>query len=67
MRRRPKNALERMFNDSVQLQGFIAKFDGTCHKCGEQYLARQTRILPVPGRPDRYMHVTCANGWEDEQ
>lgn len=65
-RRRTKTALEQMF-DEVQLQGIIARFDGTCFKCGEQYLARQSRIVRVPKQPDRYMHVSCANGWEDER
>ena len=64
-RRRPKTAMERML-DEAQLAGFIAKFDGVCHKCREDYFAKQSRIVPVPGRPDRYMHVTCASGFSDE-
>lgn len=76
MARRPKNAIERQYDSlqpkptsardvAIQMSGYVAKFRGTCDKCLEDYDAKVTRIVPSR-RPGRYIHVSCAQGFDDE-
>lgn len=49
----------------AQLNGFVAKFRDQCSKCGEQWEPMTVRIVPTPGRPGRFHHVTCQSGHDE--